>query len=43
MKPSTRGLATSVRNLPEFSNAMRKALERARDLDLLPVEDEGRS
>jgi hypothetical protein len=36
MKPSTRGLAMGVRNLPEFSKALRKALERARELDLLP-------
>jgi hypothetical protein len=41
MKPSTRGLAMSVRNLPEFSKAMRLALERARSLDLLPDEGEG--
>jgi hypothetical protein len=36
MKPSTRGLAMSVRRLPEFSNAIRKALETARELNLLP-------
>jgi hypothetical protein len=36
MKPSTRGLAMVVRRLPEFSKALRKALERARELDLLP-------
>jgi hypothetical protein len=42
MKPSTRGLAMGVRNLPEFSKAMRKALERARELDLLPGEDAGK-
>jgi hypothetical protein len=38
MKPSTRGLAMVVRRLPEFSNAIRKALETARKLDLLPEE-----
>jgi Transcriptional Coactivator p15 (PC4) len=38
MKPSTRGVAMGVRNLPEFSKAMRKALEKARELDLLPEE-----
>jgi hypothetical protein len=36
MKPSTRGLSMVVRRLPEFSNAIRKALEKARELDLLP-------
>lgn len=41
MKPSTRGLAMSVRNLPEFSRALRRALEQARALDLLP--DEGQA
>jgi hypothetical protein len=40
MKPTTKGLAMVVRRLPEFSNAIRKALEKARDLDLLP-EDGG--
>jgi hypothetical protein len=38
MKPSTRGLAMAVRRLPELSNAVRKALERARSLGLLPEE-----
>jgi Transcriptional Coactivator p15 (PC4) len=38
MKPSTRGLAMSVRRLPEFSRAIRRALEKARELDLLPEE-----
>ncbi len=42
MKPSTRGLAMVVRNLPEFSNALRRALERARELDLLPDDAEAR-
>jgi Transcriptional Coactivator p15 (PC4) len=41
MRPSTRGLAMSVRNLPEFSRSVRKALERARALDLLPEDGEG--
>jgi hypothetical protein len=36
MKPSTRGLAMVVRRLPELCNALRKALERARELNLLP-------
>jgi hypothetical protein len=36
MKPSTRGLAMSVRRLPEFSKALRLALETARGLNLLP-------
>lgn len=40
MKPSTRGLAMSVRRLPEFSRALRLALEKARALDLLPEGDE---
>jgi hypothetical protein len=40
MKPSTRGLAMVVRNLPELSKAVRRALERARALNLLP-EDAG--
>jgi len=38
MKPSTRGLAMVVRNLPEFSSAIRKALETARRHNLLPEE-----
>jgi Transcriptional Coactivator p15 (PC4) len=36
MRPTTKGIATSVRRLPELSNALRKALERARALNLLP-------
>jgi hypothetical protein len=39
MRPSTRGVALVVRRLPELSNALRKALERARQLNLIP-EDE---
>jgi hypothetical protein len=38
MRPTTKGLAMVVRRLPEFSNAIRKALEKARELDLLPEE-----
>jgi transcriptional coactivator p15 (PC4) len=38
MKPSTRGLAMVVRRLPEFSRALRLALEKARALNLLPEE-----
>jgi hypothetical protein len=38
MRPTTKGLAMVVRCLPEFSNAIRKALEKARELDLLPEE-----
>jgi Transcriptional Coactivator p15 (PC4) len=38
MRPSTRGLAMAVRRLPEFSRALRLALEKARELDLLPEE-----
>jgi hypothetical protein len=41
MKPSTRGLSMVVRRLPEFSKAMRRALERARDLDLIPDDGAG--
>ncbi|WP_213740949.1 transcriptional coactivator p15/PC4 family protein [Bradyrhizobium sp. dw_411] len=40
MRPSTKGIAMVVRRLPEFSRAIRKALEKARELDLLP-EGEG--
>lgn len=40
MRPTTKGIATSVRRLPELSNALRKALETARRLNLLP-EDSG--
>jgi hypothetical protein len=36
MRPTTRGLAMVVRRLPEFSRALRKALETARELNLLP-------
>jgi hypothetical protein len=35
MKPSTRGLCLSVRCLPELSRAVRRALEKARALNLL--------
>jgi hypothetical protein len=38
MRPSTKGLALIVRRLPELSNVIRKALEKARELDLLPEE-----
>jgi hypothetical protein len=40
MRPTTKGIATSVRRLPELSRAIRRALERARELNLLP-EDGG--
>ncbi len=36
MRPTTKGLAMGIRRLPELSNAIRKALERARALNLLP-------
>jgi hypothetical protein len=36
MRPTTKGLSMVVRCLPEFSKAVRQALERARELDLLP-------
>ena len=36
MRPTTKGLAMVVRRLPEFSRALRLALEKARALDLLP-------
>jgi hypothetical protein len=36
MRPTTKGIAMSVRRLPELSNALRKALEKARELNLLP-------
>jgi hypothetical protein len=36
MRPSTKGLAMSIRRLPELSRALRLALEKARALDLLP-------
>jgi hypothetical protein len=38
MRPTTRGIAMSVRRLPELSKALRQALEKARELDLLPEE-----
>jgi hypothetical protein len=38
MRPTTKGLAMVVRRLPEFANAIRRALEKARELDLLPEE-----
>jgi hypothetical protein len=38
MKPTTRGLSMVVRCLPQFSAAIRKALETARTLNLLPEE-----
>lgn len=40
MRPTTKGIAMSVRRLPELSNSLRKALETARALNLLP-EDGG--
>jgi hypothetical protein len=36
MRPTTKGVAMVVRCLPEFSRAMRRALETARELNLLP-------
>jgi hypothetical protein len=39
MRPTTKGLAMVVRRLPEFSKAIRQALEKARELNLLS--DEG--
>jgi hypothetical protein len=39
MRPTTKGLAMTVRRLPEFSKAVRQALEKARELNLLS--DEG--
>jgi hypothetical protein len=41
MRPTTKGLAMVVRRLPELSSAIRKALEKARELDLLPDEGGG--
>jgi hypothetical protein len=38
MRPSTKGLSAVVRRLPELSRALRLALEKARQLDLLPAE-----
>jgi Transcriptional Coactivator p15 (PC4) len=40
MRPTTKGIATSVRRLPELSNALRRALEKARELNLLPEDGE---
>jgi len=40
MRPSTRGLTMVVRRLPELSRALRRALEHARALKLLPEGDE---
>jgi len=39
MRPTTKGIATSVRRLPELSRALRLALEKARSLNLLPEGD----
>jgi hypothetical protein len=36
MRPTTKGVAMSVRRLPELSRAVRAALEKARALNLLP-------
>jgi Transcriptional Coactivator p15 (PC4) len=36
MRPTTKGIAMSVRRLPELSRGLRLALEKARALDLLP-------
>jgi hypothetical protein len=41
MRPTTKGIAMSVRRLPELSRALRLALEKARALDLLPDEGGG--
>jgi hypothetical protein len=38
MRPTTKGLSMVVRRLPELSNTIRKALEKARELNLLPEE-----
>jgi hypothetical protein len=40
MRPTTKGLAMSVRKLPELSRSIRRALEKARELNLIP-EGEG--
>ena len=40
MRPSTRGLSLVIRRLPELSRAVRRALEKARELDLLPEGEE---
>jgi transcriptional coactivator p15 (PC4) len=40
MKPSTKGIAMGVRCLPELSRSVRRALEKARALKLIP-EDAG--
>jgi hypothetical protein len=39
MRPTTKGIAMSVRRLPELSRAIRMALEKARSLNLLPEGD----
>ena len=36
MRPTTKGLSLVVRCLPELSRAVRRALEKARELDLVP-------
>ena len=41
MKPSKRGLAMAVRNLPELSRTLRLALEKAKSLGLLESDDSG--
>jgi len=40
MKPTTRGICLGVRCLPELSRSVRRALEKARSLKLIP-EDGG--
>jgi hypothetical protein len=40
MRPTTKGISVVVRRLPELSGALRRALETARDQNLLPS-DEG--
>jgi Transcriptional Coactivator p15 (PC4) len=39
MRPTTKGLAMIVRRLPELSRAVLAAVEKARELDLLPEEE----
>jgi Transcriptional Coactivator p15 (PC4) len=39
MRPTTKGLAMIVRRLPELSAAVQAALEKARQLNLLPEEE----
>lgn len=36
MRPSTKGLSAVVRRLPELSKALSRALQKARELNLLP-------